>query len=331
MKIVPILLKYDYGIKERGESLEKRGFLPALQHVAEKVAPFWLEDNGFGDDRISLQNKIIDFVESENPDIVFFILMKDEVTVDTIEQLSKKYITINWFCDDTWRFDNFTRFIAPKLTYSITTDKFSLWKYDLMGCKNVILSPWASCNYIENINFENIEYKYDISFVGARNSTRKWIINFFKKKGYRIECFGTGWDNGRVSYEDIKDIFLRSKINLNLSNSISFDIRYLFSSVRNFKNFIMSKKRIEQIKARNFEIPCSGGFQLTNYVPGIEDYFDIGKDIAVFTGLDDLEIQLRYYLQNEDKRKQMAASAHERAKDYTYKEILKKVFKKVVV
>ena len=100
MKIVTALLKYDYGIESRGESLEKKGFLPAIEKVVDEVMPFWLEDNGFYEDQSLLQKKLIKFVEKEQPDAIFFILMNDEITSETIIHLSKKYITINWFCDD---------------------------------------------------------------------------------------------------------------------------------------------------------------------------------------------------------------------------------------
>ena len=58
MKIMTALLKYDYGIKERGESLEKTAFLPALQQVSKDVIPFWLEDNGFWEDRQKMDKQV---------------------------------------------------------------------------------------------------------------------------------------------------------------------------------------------------------------------------------------------------------------------------------
>ncbi|GAH96354.1 unnamed protein product, partial [marine sediment metagenome] len=61
----------------------------------------------------------------------------------------------------------------------------------------------------------------------------------------------------------------------------SYDIRYIFSSIKSLREFMRSKKRIEQIKARNFEIPALGGFQLTNYCLSLEDYFEIGKEIVM--------------------------------------------------
>ncbi len=326
MRIMPALLKYDYGIKERGESLEKTAFLPALHQVSKDVIPFWLEDNGFWEDKQKLQNKIIEFAAANNPDVIFFILMRDEVTLKTIELLSKKYTTVNWFCDDQWRFESFTKFVAPKLTYAITTDKFSLMKYNQLGIKNVIRSQWAADDYVENINFDEINYKYDISFVGGKNPTRAWIVNYLNKQGYRVNCFGAGWNAGRVSFKEIKNIFLHSKINLNLSNSVQNDLRWLLFSFRSIKMYLKGQKRIEQIKARNFEIPCFGGFQLTNYAPGIEDYYTIGKDIAIYTNLEDLSLQIEYYLKHEQERKEICLSGYEKSKEYTYKSNLKKVF-----
>ena len=41
-----------------------------------------------------------------------------------------------------------------------------------------------------------------------------------------MECFGYGWENGRISFEGITEIFKSFRINLNISNSVSYDIGY---------------------------------------------------------------------------------------------------------
>lgn len=358
MKVVTVLLKYDYGIMERGESLEKKFFLPAIESNCEEVKAFWLEENGYLGDRSILQNNIIKFVEKEKPNIVFFTLMKDEVTSETIEKLSRKYITINWFADDQWRFENFTRFIAPKFKYSITMDKYSLNKYKKLNC-NVILSQWATFDYIDNIDLDNIKYNYDISFVGGKNITREWIIYELKQLGYNVVCFGTGWENGRIELEKIKEIYLTSKINLNLSNSLSNDCRFvgfarkklLITSLMNIKKINIknpklyiknilwplvalfriknSQKNVEQIKARNFEIPGMAGFQLSQYALEIEDYFDIGKEIVVYSTVEELKKQIEYYLHNEVERKNIVKEAYKKSKDYSYEIRFKDIFREV--
>ena len=120
MKIVPVFMRYDYGIKSRGESLEYNGFYTALKQITDEVYPFWYDE--YLTKKEELQKRVIKFVDDVSPDIVFFILMKDEFSFETFDYLKSKYTTINWFCDDQWRFENFTKYYAPHFTYSATTD-----------------------------------------------------------------------------------------------------------------------------------------------------------------------------------------------------------------
>lgn len=325
MKIVPVLLRYDYGLKSRGDSLEYRGFYPALKQIATEVSPFWYDE--YLSKKEELQKEVIKFIDKINPEGIFFVLMKDEFTLETLNFLKSRYITLNWFCDDQWRFEDFTKYYAPHFTFSITTDKFALSKYKKMGYENVILSQWASFGYTENLDFEKIEYRYGVSFVGGSNSYRRWVINRLKKKGIPVECFGYGWEQGRVSFEEMAEIFRTTEINLNISNSGSYDIRYLSSSIRSFREFINSRKKVEQIKARNFEIPAFGGFQLTNYVPSLEDYLEIGREAAIYTTIDDLALQIKYYLDHGDERRKITINGYKRASyKHTYFSRLKDIF-----
>ncbi|WP_321429467.1 glycosyltransferase [uncultured Methanolobus sp.] len=325
MKIVPVFLRYDYGQKSRGESLDVQGFYPAFKRICDEVYPFWFDE--YLGEKEKLQEKLIEFIDNVKPDIVFFILMKNEFTFETLDYLKSKYTTINWFCDDQWRFDTFTKNFAPHFAYSITTDKFSLEKYKGIGYENVISSQWASFGATEGIDIDGIEYKYDVSFVGGISGHRKWIIDELSKKGIHVECFGYGWKNGKVSFEEMKDIFRTSRINLNISNSVSYDIRCMFSSLMNLREFVRSRKTTEQIKARNFEIPAFGGFQLTNYVPSIEDYFDVGREIACYTTVDDVVTQISYFLGNEEKRREILETSYKKAiNNYTYYHLLKRLF-----
>lgn len=328
MKILPVFLRYDYGIKSRGDSLEYKGFYSALKQIAGEVYPFWYDECLTKKDE--LQKRVIKFIDNVHPDIVFFILMRDEFSFETLDYLKSKCITLNWFCDDQWRFENFTKYYAPHFTYAVTTDKFSLDKYKKIGYKNVILSQWASFGCSANIDFEAIKYKYDASFVGGISGYRKWLINRLKRKGIKVECFGAGWKNGRVSYEKMTKVFKTSKINLNISNSAPYDIRYIFSSVKSLREFVRRKKRIEQIKARNFEIPAFGGFQLTNYVPSLEDYFEIGNQVAIYVSIEDLVLQVKYYLDNEEERRRIMIKGYKRViNEYTYLNRLKNIFGKM--
>lgn len=343
MKVLFAGLKYDYGILERGPSLESKSLVPAIEAVSEQSDVFWFEENGFPDNLNLLQTKLIEYVDTVQPDVVFFVLMKDEIYQSTLKYLSNRYIVTNWFCDDTWRFDDFSRVISPFLTVSITNDKYSLKKYEKIGCTS-ILTQWATLDYEEDLDFSNIDYHYDISFIGSKNPARAWMVNELKKQNINVRCFGAGWKGGRVSFEEMKDVFYKSKINLNLSNSVPQNFAFLkfaffnfFKACFNFKAgslkqylrngntyfqaikfYFFGNKTSEQVKARNFEIAGWGGFQLTQYALEIEDYYNIGTEIAIFTNPNELVQQCKYYLENDDIRKQICKKGHKRTSEYTY-------------
>lgn len=343
-KVAAILLRYDYGIPSRGESMEKRLFVPALKSNFDDVSCFWLEEHGFPDDIDRLQMKVVSFIQSESPDLAFFVLMRNEIRPSTIERIKTFCMTANWFCDDQWRFESFSSKLAPYLTWAITVDKYSVSKYEKIGGAKPILSQWASEGNTPGIVFDDIQYEYDVSFIGGANSTRRYFIEALKKNGIEVACFGQGWPNGRVDFERMKDIFQRSRINLNLSNSVPGDIAYLryvlrtfaqallgrgesglgYSrrlrrSLRGIKQAVTSKKNVEQIKARCFEIPASGGMQIAQFALGIDDYFIPGREIVLYSSIQELVRLIGYYLSHEAERMTVCKTGYLRAEGYTYR------------
>lgn len=341
-KIFCIFLKYDYGIKSRGESLEIRAFYPALKSIFQEIEVFWLEDHGFPENSVSIQGEIIDQVKTFRPDYVFTILMNDEISEKTLIELNTLSKVINWFCDDQWRFEIYSKYVAKNLYLSITTDKFSLSKYKSLGLK-AVLSQWAAYESISENECKNQNYKYDVTFIGSKNPTREWVVDSLKDHGINVVCFGSGWGTKRVSYEEMKTIVLSSKINLNLSNSVPSDINFLiylikgivksFFRPKNLINYLkalkflfFNRKRIEQIKARNFEIPGLGGFQLSQYAINLNQYFVDGQDIVMFSNLNELVVLIKYYLDNIEEREVIRFNGWVKTQSYTYENNLRKVF-----
>jgi spore maturation protein CgeB len=349
MKILFIGLKYDYGVINRGESLERRAFVPAIMKYSTSFHTYWIEEHGFPEDTDKLQKNIIDISFEIQPDLIFFILMKDEIKETTLKLLSKHFQTLNWFCDDQWRFETYSKNISKLFTYVVTVDKYSINKYRQIGV-NPIISQWATFDYTENIDFTKIKYDYDVTFIGSKNLSREWIVEELKNNGINVICFGAGWENGKISYDDMKNCFLASKINLNLSNSAPKDISFfkyiikkLFQNIFNLstpikdrinffkflKSYFFTKKTIEQIKARNFEIPGCGGFQISKFALGIEEYYLNGKELIMFSDLDELIILIKYYLDNKIEREYIRTRGYNRTSNHTYDQRMKNLFSKL--
>ncbi len=313
-KILYIGFKYEYGNKNDGTGLNYEAWFKGFQGLGYETQGVFFDEPATD----SLHDQIVSKAEQIRPDMIFFILQKSQVDVETLQVLKEKgFRTVGFFGDDQWRFDDWTYQYAPHFSACITTDRFSVDKYKQVGQANIIYSQWASLE--SSVKYEDVAYKYDVSFVGGMSPYRKWFVTCLQKRGIQVECFGGGWDNGRVSYEQMEDIFATSKINLNISNSTHFDVRFLLSTLKGMALALRSLlkgtgKNSSQMKARNFEIPVQGGFQLTDYVLTIEEYFNIGKEIICYNDLDEAEKAIQYYLRNEELREQVKQSGIKRAR-----------------
>jgi spore maturation protein CgeB len=145
-----------------------------------------------------------------------------------------------------------------------------------------------------------------------------------------VKAWGYGWPAGRLDLEGVVDVFNQSKINLNLSNNDSWDLRYMVSCSRPLMETMRIVRRNlraatrpdvktrEMVKARHFEINACGGFQLSYYVEGLERHYQIGNEIAVYACVDDTVDKASYYLKYEDERESIAQHGYERTiRDHT--------------
>lgn len=347
MKILYIAMKYDYGDPTRGFSFEHYNFYDSLKKMNNKenkviYFPFDEIIQKFGRDKMNA--KLSEAVEENKPDLCFFFLFRDEIKKEIIKKIteSKKIITFNWFTDDHWRFDNFSKYYASCFHWISTTDSQAKEKYHKIGYKNVIKTQWA-CNHFLYRPFD-LPKIYDVSFIGQPHGNRKKIIEKIKKAGINIECWGRGWPNGRISQEEMIRIFSQSKINLNLTKSsgaISWKtplkvflykkkekIKLAFPNqwLDNLKS-ILGKTR-EQIKGRNFEVPGCRCFLLTGDADNLKDYYKDGKNIVIYKNTNDMIDKIRYYLKHNKEREAIALSGYKQTlKEHTYEKRFNEIFK----
>ena len=249
MKILYVAMKYNYGKPEQGYGFEHYNFYDALckmDNAGHTIIYFPFDEIMTRVGQKEMNAQLIKIVRVEKPDMCFFILFTEEFYPKTIREITEKLNvpTFNWFTDDHWRFDGYSRHWAPLFNWIGTTDSQAPAKYKAMGYDHVIKTQWA-CNHFlyqprniyqpqniadikqngaENDNPLGIgefprSYQYDVSFVGQPHGNRKQVANQVMKAGIALECFGNGWPNGRVSQEDMIRIFGQSKIDLNLTKA----------------------------------------------------------------------------------------------------------------
>ena len=138
MRILYVAMADDYGDPSRGPSFEETNFRSALDGMGHEVIPFDFMAEKRAHGKGEMNRRLLAAAEKASPDLSFFVLFQDEIDTETIRCVSRAGgPAVNWFTDDHWRFDRFSRHFAPAFDWSVTTDRDSLFKYEAIGYDRV--------------------------------------------------------------------------------------------------------------------------------------------------------------------------------------------------
>jgi len=315
-RVLVAAMTYDYGIPERGFGYEYYNTLPALRSLPIELRQFdyaqEIIDQGYWVAQANLKR----LVEEWRPDVLLCGMFVEQIDRDVMSWISGSTptVTIGWFSDDQWRFDSYSRHWARALNWVVTTDAAAVPRYRDMGQKNVVLSQWAVNEAVYHPTSSGL--KYEVTFVGQAYGERRRSVELLRRQGFDVRAWGPGWPQGKVSQEEMVDIFSASRVNLNFSAS-----SYVPPG---------QKRPSAQIKGRVFEVPACGGLLLTDSAPEIERYYVPDHEIVLFESSKDLAERVRYLLDHEDERVAIACAGHARTmREHTwarrYADILAKV------
>ena len=255
-----------------------------------------------------MNRRLLQKVETEKPDLILFVLLGYEVWLETLELIREgsHAVLLNWSTDDSWKYDQFSRFIAQAFDVYVTTYDEATVKAERDGHGNFLLSQWAASSSTLQLPLPAQQCQYQVTFIGTCYGNRpQWVADLVAQ-GIQVECFGFGWPNGPVAAERIPQIIRSSVISLNFGDS-----------GLQWKGFIPGRSR--QVKARLFEVPGAGGFLMTETADGLTQYFVPDQEVVTFDGLTDLVEKIRYYLRNLEQRDRIALAGHGRtAREHTY-------------
>lgn len=339
MRILFAAMGYDEGQLGVGRSYEYYNFYEALQLLGHEVTFFEYDALLARQGRAVMNERLADTVRRLRPDLLFTVLHTDELDPAVIEWVSKHTdtVTLNWFCDDQWRFDRFSRVWAPRYNWVATTSRRAWARYREAGIGNAILTQWA-CNH-HRYKPQQGSLRFDVSFVGQPHGHRRYTIRAVRRRGVDVRVWGPGWRSlpwarwygGRLSHESMVRTFNESRVNLNFSNS-SVEAapgggwRRWLSHLDRLERvlptewaFLARPAAVRQLKGRTFEIPGTGGFLLTEYVEELEEYYELDREIAGFRSVDELTDRARFYATHDAARIAIARAGYERTlRDHTY-------------
>jgi len=233
-------------------------------------------------------NKI---VETFKPDLIFCCMTGNpDITPYEPWQSIKKETdsgrikTFNWFCDDTWRFEGGSDQVCKLFSVCSTPEPTYIQKYKEIGYSNIILGNWhANSEFYPVRPFA--EKDIEISFIGAPNPARNMFFDSISAPVQRI--FG-------ISQEEVFEAHARTKIGINLSFNDN------------------DPQRKTQMKQRIFEVPAGAGLLFTEYHAGIEEFFEIDKEVVTFKTFGEFSEKANFLLKNPKVVERIAKAGHQR-------------------
>ena len=315
MKILFVVGRHAYGDPARGEGYEYANMLPALRSLGHEVVHFESFERSVHGDFAALNAAFIDALEGERPDLVLCVLMAYELWTETLDLARSSFpaTIVNWGTDDSWKYAQFARHIAPHVDCHATTWAAARDRAQRDGQRNWVLTQWAANDAILAAPLPARECGRRVSFIGAAYGNRRRWIGALRTAGIDVECFGHGWPNGAIAAAEVPRIIRDSLISLNFADSGI-----------HWRGVVPYRSR--QIKARVFEVPGAGGFLLTQPADQLDRYYRPGEEIVAFDSVEQLIERIRHFLAHPEERDRIAAAGHARTRrEHTYSRRLERL------
>jgi len=248
--------------------------------------------------------------------------------------------TMNWYCNASYQF-HLIEELAPAYDYCLVPEKFRLDDYRRVGAHPLYCQEAANPTVYRHFD---LPYDYAVTFIGQRYGDRPTLIDAILRQDIPVQVWGNGWQTAPsrprgwwrrlkarfrspapdpyapycgppLSDEELVRTFSRSKINLG------------FSSCGETHR---EMERILQVRLRDFEVPMSGGFYLVEYMPELEEFFDIGREVVCYHSAEELVDMVRYYLMHDAEREQIRVAGYTRARrDHSWQARFRQVFTQI--
>lgn len=215
-----------------------------------------------------------------------------------------------------WLVEDFSVFTYWKDTAAHFDHYFVIQKEPLLeqlkaaGCRNAHYLPVAFDDQAPATPVPT-EPAIPVSFVGAPYPNRVRFLS--EMAGPDVRIFGEGWSrhpnpsvavgDRRLSEEECRVVYSRSKVNLNLHSSVDPE----------------GFGQGDFVNPRTFDIAGLGQFQIVDQRQLLPLHFDVKSEVPAFPTWTAFKDAAKYFLRHEDERKAIAANSRRRVlAEHTY-------------
>lgn len=245
----------------------------------------------FFDTSLYGDKELAGLIEDFRPHLLFCVMTGSPLYCpnepwETIKKTTKEgnIVTFNWFCDDSWRFDDFSKQVCNFFHFCSTPEKQYVDKYKEIGYENILYAPWCANSEL----YSNLDcVKTNMAcFVGAIRGDRLSYMNTLADEEFKV------FTPPDSSFESMVAGYSSSLMGFNFSKN--------------------STGEGTQMKARVFEVPATGALLVSEYTEDLENCFKIGEEILTFTNEEELLDTLRTLNKDVNVVFDIAKKGHER-------------------
>ncbi|MFA4903604.1 MAG: glycosyltransferase [Desulfobaccales bacterium] len=271
---------------------------------------------------VLMNRRLIAAARAFQPDAIV-ILRGETISWESLVTLRTLRIPlVSWWVDDPFRFPSFLRhFELFDIVYAF--DKECVANLKERGFKHVMYLPCA-CDqttfYPQSLNPSDYPLlNCTVGFVAVYYPERAVLLS--QMKGLDLGLWGSGWEAAPELCEFPSGTWRGLRIT-------AANAAKVYNLVKICPNVHHSQTRFGGINTRTFEILAAGGFELVDNVPGLEEHFEVGREIVAYSSPGELRELTEYYLSHPSGRAAIIERGRSRVlRDHTYEKRLEVILK----
>jgi spore maturation protein CgeB len=266
---------------------------------------------------VIMNRRLIGAVQAFHPDVIL-ILKGETISYESLLTLKALNVPlVSWWVDSPFSSPMPIKYFEFfDMVYMF--DKECITDLAAQGIKHVMYLPCA-CDQTTYFPQSLSPSDYPglnctIGFIATYYPERTALLR--QMKGLDIGLWGDGWDAANELNELPYGSWRGRRITAD-------DAAKVYNLAKICPNVHHSQTRFGGLNTRTFEIPAAGGFELVDNVPGLEENFDIGREIIAYSSPDEFHELTEHYLSHPSDRTAVIERGHARVmQDHTYKQRL---------
>jgi hypothetical protein len=230
-------------------------------------------------------------------------------TLKAAARLSPGLVRVSYSPDDMLNPRNQSRlYLAGVSLYDlhVTTKSYNVAELKALGAPQVFFVDNAYCPFMHRPldvpEAARAELGGPVGFIGTYEPERAAALSFLAEQGIPVKVWGKWPQRWRRRHSNLR-VMGASLWGDDYARGIgSFAINLAF----------LRKENRDLQTTRSIEIPACGGFMLAERTPEHRRLFQEGVEAEFFDSPEELLAKIQFYLDNEDKRRAMAAAGRQR-------------------